>query len=269
MAIITISRGTHSGGKALAECLAGRLSYRLFDRETILDQASSCGDLEEKIHQALDSPPGLKDRIREDRRRYLAVFQACLTGAVRDGNAIYLGNAGHLLIRGVSHVVRVRIVAPMDVRVRAVQEAMKLTADDALAYVSERDRLRARWTRFLYRLDWSDPLLYDAVLNLERLSVEDACETVVAVVGRPGFSETTLSRASMANLALSCAVNAAILMDPRTESLALEVRADGSTVQIRGKVRNREQWAAVTGIASATRGVEGLDLSQLIQALDA
>ena len=269
MAIVTISRGTHSGGKALAERLAAKLSYRLFDRETILGAASPCAELEEQIRQAFDRPPGLRDRLREDRRRYLAIFQACLTGAVREGRAIYVGNAGHLLIRDVSHVVRIRIVAPLEARVRTVTAAMGSSAEDALRYVRERDRLRARWTRFLYDLDWGDPLLYDAVLNLERLTAEDACDTVAGLVARPQFAETAASRAAMANLALGCAVKAALRLDPRTAALALQTRADGATVAIRGKVRNREQRAAVTSIATGVPGVERLDLEKLIRVLDA
>lgn len=269
MAIITISRGTHSGGKALAECLAGRLAYRLFDREAIIASASACGALEEKVRHAIETPPSLWDRIREDRRRYMAVFQACLTGAVRSGDAIYLGNAGHLLIRGVSHVLRVRIVAPMDMRVETVQQALGLTREDALAYIQARDRGRASWTRFLYGVDWSDPLLYDVVLNLERSTAKEACELVAAMAQRPAFTETPASRAAMANLALSCAITAALLTDPRTTHLLLDVEADGGTVTISGKVRHREQWLAVRSIAAENGGVQDLRLAGLIQVLDA
>lgn len=36
MAIITISRGTFSGGKALAECLSRTLGYRSIDRDMLI-----------------------------------------------------------------------------------------------------------------------------------------------------------------------------------------------------------------------------------------
>jgi len=39
MSIITISRGTMSGGKILAETLAERLSYRCISREIIIKAA--------------------------------------------------------------------------------------------------------------------------------------------------------------------------------------------------------------------------------------
>jgi len=36
MSVITISRGTFSGGKAIADCLSRRLGYRCIDRDTII-----------------------------------------------------------------------------------------------------------------------------------------------------------------------------------------------------------------------------------------
>ena len=58
MAIITISRGTFSGGKALAERLAERLDYPCLSREEILqDAADEFGISQEGLSAAINEPP--------------------------------------------------------------------------------------------------------------------------------------------------------------------------------------------------------------------
>ena len=57
MAVITISRGSFSGGKMLAECAAARLGYRCIDREVIVEKAAAYGVSQAEIRNALEKPP--------------------------------------------------------------------------------------------------------------------------------------------------------------------------------------------------------------------
>ena len=269
MAIIMMSRGSYSGGKLLSECVATQLCCRAIDREIILGKASGCGVSESKLRAALDRPPGFLDRFREERRRYMTLFQACLAEELTGGNVIYTGHLAHLMLGGVSHVLRIRIIAPMAFRLAAVQEALKLGREEGLAYIHRQDHDRARWTRYLYGVDWTDPALYDLVLNLEHVSIAEACEIVCASARKPVFSETDESRAAMVDLALSYRVTAGLLTTPETSELALEVRANAGVVTLHGKVRTRKQLEAVEGVVSRTPGVTKTVLDGVIQVLDA
>jgi cytidylate kinase len=268
MAIITISRGTFSGGKDLAQCLAQRLGYRSIDRESIIANASSCGASEEKLREAIDRPPSFLDHFSEERRRYITLFQACLSEEARRDGLIYLGNAGHLMLHGVSHVLRVRIIAPLEQRAHVVQESLHLSHEEALAYVEKRDHDRAKWTRFLYGVDWSDPVLYDLVINLERTTIEEACHVVSGLAAEESFRVTPESQTAIENLALSSRVRGALLNHPESSALVLEVEAKEGVVTLRGKVRNHRQWQAVEEIVKGTPGVERLVTDDLVQVLD-
>ncbi len=268
MAVITISRGTYSGGKVLAECLSRHLAYSFVDRETIIAGAASCGASEEKLREAIVNPPSFWEHSKEERRRYMILFQALLADRARKDNLIYLGNAGHLLLGGVGHVLRVRIIAPRGYRLKAVQQDLKLSREEALDYLEKRDHDRARWTRYLYDVDWSNPELYDVVLNLERVTPEEACETIALMVRQPTFRTTPEAQAAIDDLALSSRVHAALIVRAETGRLFLEVEAKSGTVTLRGKVRNRRQWLAAEKTAKAVEGVEQLDLSGLVQVLD-
>jgi hypothetical protein len=126
MPVITISRGSFSGGKMLAECLANELGFRSIDRDVIVEKAAAAGVSQDRLREALAKPPSFWDRFTHTRYMYLTIIQAALCEEVSSGNAVYHGNAGHLLLHGVSHVLRARIIAPMKVRIAQVEARLKL-----------------------------------------------------------------------------------------------------------------------------------------------
>ena len=94
MAIITISRGSASGGLLLAEGLAAKLGYDIVRREEIIHNAAKGGIPEEALEKALLEPPGFWDKFKHDRRRYLIFIQQALCERALHDNIIYIGHAG-------------------------------------------------------------------------------------------------------------------------------------------------------------------------------
>lgn len=237
MAIITISRGTLSGGRRLADCLGKKLGYRVFSREELVAEAASLyGVKEENLLRGLDSGPKFWDRFRIDRQIYLEVARATLCHLVRDGNIVYHGHAGHLLLQGVGHVVRVRIVAPMSQRIRMAVEEHGFSEGEADAYIQKRDEERRSWTRFLYGIEWGDPVLYDLTVNLEKMTIEGVCHLLAGVVERPEFRSSEAFQRELDDLFLSSHVHAKLYLNPRIAAAAgkITVKASAGTVRLSG-----------------------------------
>ncbi len=260
MPVITISRGSFSGGKMLAECLAQQLGYRCIDRDVIVEKAASYGASQQDISDALAKPPTFWDRFRHTKYVYLALVQAALTAEVRDGNAVYHGNAGHLLLRGVSHVVRTRIIAPISFRLAIVQDRLKMNQDEALAYIQKMDQNRRKWTQYLYGVDWGDPNLYDLVVNLEQMDIRQACDVIAVAARQRCFQETPASRAAMYDLALASRVRSAILGTRETASVEVEVTASDGLIVIKGKLPKHVQADGLSKVVQAVPGVISVDL---------
>ena len=259
MAVITISRGTFSGGKMLAECAAARLGYRCIDRDVIVEKAAAYGVSQDELRNALEKPPTFWDRFKHTKYVYLTLIQAALTEEVSQGNAIYHGNAGHLLLRGVSHVMRTRIIAPLALRVRAVQDRLKMSQDEALAYIQKVDQDRQKWNQYLYGVDWRDAALYDLVLNLEHLDIQQACEIIAAMARQDCFRETPESKAAMDDLALASHVRANLAVRPETANLEMEVAAHAGSVTVRGKLSSRDQAKEVEAVVREVSGVTNVE----------
>ena len=255
MPIVTISRGSGSGGQELAERVAERLGYEVVSREQVVHEAADFGAPEAALQRALTEPPGLWDRFHYERRRYLAFVQAALCHHVREGRAVYHGNAGHLLLPEISHVVCVRLIAPLAFRVRMLRERTDMTEGDAAEHCEKVDREREKWTRFLYGVDWLDPHLYDISINLRTMEMEAAVELVTVLTRSPGFQPTEQSRKAMADLLLESRVRAALAADGHTASADVGLRASDGVVFLRGRLRPA---SLVDSVIEVTRSVEGV-----------
>lgn len=263
MAIVTISRGSFCGGQVLAERVAEELGYRTVSREVIIEAAARYGVSEAKLTEALEKPPGFWERFRYERRLYLTYLQAALCEQAKADNLVYHGHAGHLLLKGVGHVVRVRLIAPMEFRIVAAMERQRLERDAAIEYIQRVDRERMRWTKFLYGVDWSDPHLYDIVVNLEHIDIAGAAAIVRTTAALPEHRTTPASQAALDDLLLASRVRAVLASTSSTSLAEVEVEAHGDTVVLRGRLSSEELIGDVVRVTEGVPGVRLIDRSGL------
>jgi cytidylate kinase len=258
MAIVTISRGTFSGGQSLAECVAAKLGYRCLPRVVLYEAASRYGVSEDNLSDAITEAPGLSDRWGSEKARYLACARAALINEVKNNDVVYHGLAGHLLLQGVPSVFRVRVIADMESRIQAAMERGLVTRADAIQLIRTADDKRARWTRFLYRVDWTDPSLYDMVINLHHIGLPSACELVAATASSPRYATTPETQVIMNDMVLGSHVRALIAADKTISDRNIQVRADSGVVTIEGALAFAEDEEKIEKIASTIRGIEKL-----------
>lgn len=258
MCIITISRGTFSGGTQIAECLAKRLGYECISREVLTDAAKDYGVSTEMLAAAVEKAPTFLERLGRHRDAYLAFFRAAFCERALRGNLVYHGHAGHFLLPGIHHVIRVRVVAPLEFRIVEAMRRMSFSRPDAIAYIEKVDRDRVRWTQFLYNVAWNDPCHYDMVINLEKMSVPTACAIVAQLTEQEDFAQTPESERALRNLALRSRVQAALCADPRTADAHVDVMADDGDVTVQGWARLQQGVDAIRDVAVGVEGVAQL-----------
>jgi cytidylate kinase len=225
-----------SGGAALAQSLAKKLGYSCLTREVIVAEA-------ERIMSPTHDRPlsakiaiGAWERLTIDRCLYFAAVQSALVSACLSGNLVYHGHSGHLLLKEVPAVLKIRLIAPLAMRIRTVMEHQGLDYETARDYISNVDRERARWTKFVYGVDWMDPLNYDLVINLADVDVETACAMVATVVQRQPWADTELLKKKLADFALACRVKLALAESPECRAICFNTIAHEGKVEILGEV---------------------------------
>ena len=258
MAIITISRGTFAGGKQLAALLAQRLGYTQVSRELLYETVrQQYGFTTEELARTMDRSPGKLHHVGEHRRRLLIAVQAALCDLVKDGEVVYHGQMGHLLLPHISHVLRIRLIAPRARRLEMAMEADQINRFEASNKIDRVDAERSRWTQFVFGTNWADPSRYDMVLNLENMSVDEATRVVVETASLPCFLPTDDSLSELADLTLTARIRAMLIADPVTAELDLKVEVERGQVQLWG-LADPEVLRSVTANISEAEGVLGV-----------
>ena len=260
MAIITISRGTFSGGESLAESVAQRLGYHSINGELLGETARQYGIPEAKLCEAIGEAPGVTECLHSEKKQCLACLRAALLREVKDDNAVYHGHAGHFLLDGVPHLIRVKVVANMESRIRALTEHSNLTREEAIQLIKTLDEKRLRWTRSLYHVDWQHPSLYDVVIDLDQMTLPDACEMVCDTASMGRYKVTPESRKAIEDLALCCHLQAAVANNRSISGAKnVKIKADGGVVTIEGTVECPVDADRVRMLVRETPGVKEIN----------
>ena len=210
MAIITISRGSYSHGKEIAEEVARRLDYACISRE-ILPEASEFFKVSEmKLAQSIHDAPNFMERVTHGRKRYLNYIQAALLEHVRSDNIVYHGFGGHLLLPRLTNILKIRIIAHMDERISFLRRKNPMSYEEAKNLLMREDLERARWNRYIFEKDMNSPELYDLVIHIDKLKISDACDIICRQAASDTFKATEESIRNLNDMAITSHIRAGL-----------------------------------------------------------
>lgn len=255
MSIITISRGSYSRGKEVAEKLAQALGYECISREVLLEASEQFNIPEIKLIRAIHDAPSILERFTYGKERYVAYLRAALLKHVQKDNVVYHGLAGHFFLQGIPHVLKVRVIADLEDRVQEEMRRENISAEEARYILKKDDDERRRWSLQLFGADTWDPKLYDLVIHIKSLVVDDAVNLVLCAAKLPCFQTTPESQGVLDDLALAAQVQAALVEEFPT----VQVTASKGEVfvSIRGSLAEEEETIArITRIAGRVAGME-------------
>jgi cytidylate kinase len=259
MPVVLISRGTMSGGQNLAHCLSKRLSLRCVCREDLLSAVDRHGGHARKVVESLERATRAYEQFTQNRRPFLILMRHALLGFIREGDIVYHGYAGHLLVPSAPGCMRVRISAPLPLRARNAMQRLGVSESEAKDAVQREDDDRVRWSRYMYGRDVRDPHLYDAWFSLERMSIETVCATIGAGLQEKEFQPTPESRRVIDELYLCTSVEAALVSDARTDAWEIGARVRGEHVLLEGPFLEDQQLSDALEVARAVEGVGSVE----------
>jgi cytidylate kinase len=231
MTIITISRGSYSKGKEIAEKVAERLGYECLGRDLLLEASDRYHIPEIKLVRAIHDAPSILDRFGYRKEKFEAYIQNAFIKHVKDANVVYHGLAGHFLLSGISHVLKVRIIADMEDRIKCEMERENISRGEAEKILKKDDEERRKWTKYLHNVDTWDPSLYDLVIHIRKISVDMAVDLICEVAQKDEFEVTPESTRAMEDLLIASEVKIAVV--PHVPYI--EVTSDDGHVHIKAR----------------------------------
>jgi cytidylate kinase len=206
MSIITISRGSYSRGKEVAEKLTLKLGYECISRDILLEASEEFNIPEIKLIRALHDPTSVLERFIHGKERYISYIYTSLLQHVCKDNVVYHGLAGQFFLDNISHVLKVRVTADMQTRVNEEMKRENISAEKALYILRKDDEERRKWGLQVYGTDTLDSRLYDIVLHIGQLTVDDAVDILFDTVQKPNYQATAESLKMVEDLSLSAKV---------------------------------------------------------------
>lgn len=204
--VITVSRQLGSDGEEIARRLAERLGVPYLDREIISNAAALAGVSEDTIQEAERSQSFL-ERMVELLGRYpvaaelgaplpelpptppltVDVYRKLIVDVIcsvaSKGPAVILGHGGQIALKEEHSVLRVFVCAPLERRIAYLMNREGSTIVAARRKIQEDDSRIADYFRAYYKVIWNDPLIYDIVINSDRIEVPVAVEILLKAAG--------------------------------------------------------------------------------------
>lgn len=209
MTVITVSRQLGSGGDDLAARLCELLGYRSFDKELMAEVAAEVGLCE---HEVVDFSEDryevrhfLTRLFRADRRtvtgviavdqdgeqaltihqmddaQCAALIRHTILAAYNQGNMVIVGRGGQAILQDKPDALHIRVVAPLEARMRFLQQKGVRGIAEIKQTLAERDRATAAYLDRFHSVRVDDPALYHLVINTARLGIDAAAQAVAAV----------------------------------------------------------------------------------------
>jgi cytidylate kinase len=182
-------------GDELAERLSQELGYRYFDKLLMTEIAVASGLSEAEVIDYNEDNYKIKNFFEQlfnrktplgkitvkekdetgrtvittktfDEENSLAFTQAVIKKLVDWDNVVIVGRGGQILLRNVPHTLHLRVIAPLEFRIENIMKKKGFSREDALKYISEKDRAAQEYLYRFYNVDWDDPELYHMVINM-------------------------------------------------------------------------------------------------------
>jgi cytidylate kinase len=187
--VITVSGDPGSKGSIVAEKIASKLEFDLFNRDIIKEIAKSV-KMSTTVIETLEEErlSGVEDFIALLVRdqylhpdTYLEHLMKVIGTIGKHGRAVIVGRGANFILPSESRF-SVRVVAPFDVRVQNVANMFGVSLEQAKQRVIRRESKRRAFIRHSFNADIRDPLNYDFTINTGKVSTASAAEAVIGAI---------------------------------------------------------------------------------------
>ena len=265
MAIVTIARDAFSGAKDLAFYLSEALGYKLVTRADIIAALPEYGISEERLHRALYKQLGIMAKLDLEWTHFLVCARAALSREIDQGNLVYLGTDGGVLLHGFPTVLRLYVIGDMDHRVDVFMKRNNygFSQREAERFIKRVDAKRARWGKTLYNDGHFNPPDFDLVIDPRQMSIADAYSLIGTTVANPDFLPTPTSLEAIEHMSLAAELRAKIAVEADIVDDKIEVKVQDGEIKITGSVRSPDDIGAINKLLATQPEFSEVELTTL------
>lgn len=261
MPVIAMNQEMGSLGKDVSQALAEELGLAQVTHEVVDHVAEKMHKRKSLIRRVMEGKGGMLDRMSTDSRSVSTYVAEEVYELAERGNIIIRGWGATYLLRSISHIPCIRVCASLDSRVAWMMRRLDTDDEDLVrAELKRSDAAHTHNMNVRFGVTWGDPLLYDLVLNTDRVSVAGCVAQIKTLLALPEFKETPESRRQLANASLEAHVRAALRSDDDTDHVNIAITANDGAVRLEGVVVDEAERRAAERVARAVKGVDSVEV---------
>jgi CMP/dCMP kinase len=196
---ITVEREYGAGGGAIAQKLADRLGWKLWDqaltceiaRVAEVDQAvvermdERCDSLFYRLMKvfmrgSMEQSLPVRGMDHFDADSMVEFMQRVISGAASEGKSVIVGRGGPFFLRGRRDTFHVFVYAPLEEKIRRLCETGK-SEGQAMEEIESVDRQRVIFVRRYFGMEWPTRELYHMMIN-SKLGDDMVIDTILSTI---------------------------------------------------------------------------------------
>jgi cytidylate kinase len=196
---VTISRQSATGADSLPARLALRLNHdesgdwSVWDHPLVEKVSAECGIAQRIIDLMIEQPDNWLQELADG---YVIGQERCnaqefcvykrvsiaIRGLATAGNAIIVGRGGMFVTHGMPNGIRIRVIAPMDYRIRRLAEEQGVSPREAADRIAAADHNRDVFFHRYWPGKVLTPEAFSLTFNAAEMSVDDMVESIVPAI---------------------------------------------------------------------------------------
>jgi hypothetical protein len=253
MAVLTLSREHQNGCVEIGQAVAGLMHYEFMDRHAVYARLKDFGGKWSKLGEDLDEePPTLWEKFDLEYRGFVALIESFVLDAALGDRVVILGRGSAFLLSGIPQVLKVRLYAPLEVRVERRMRQEKEDREAASAYIERTDKSRKGYIQALYGKDLTDLGNYDLFFNTAIQTYDQVTRNLVEILSQWDRRATPEGQQRLEDRALVARVKARIVTQPEIFIPTLEIFTEGPEIVVRGVVHSPKEYKLIQDIVHQT-----------------
>jgi CheY-like chemotaxis protein len=260
MPIITIFSGAFCHEDPVVQEVIARTGYRQISDDEIVAEASRRSAMaESKIKRAFSSKTSVFNKFTLEKELSLAYIKLAVADLITTDNALITCFSGQLIPATISHTLRVCLIAPKKYRTAAAAEQQGISEKDAAKLVQRHEEDCSFWINSLFgKSDPWDPTLYDIVIPVDKMSVQDAAALIEDNAAKDIIQQTADSKQTLEDFRLAAETEAALVQQGHNVEVSAKNGAVVLTINKHVLMLNRLQ-EELKSIAEPIAGVKSVE----------
>ncbi len=197
--VITISREVGCNGLKLAHLIARRLNaqkpavdWKVLSKEVFHQSAKELNLEPERVRRIFKQTnkytfdeilKAFSDRQFKSERRIVKTVSDVVRSFAIDGFAIIVGRAGHIVAKDIENALHIRLIAPLEYRIRTIMENNRLNREEAIAFIQRVERERIAFRKAICEEKCKEEI-FDLTINRASFNDQDVVDLIDYAVNK-------------------------------------------------------------------------------------